>query len=533
MVDAHDMKSALKAVTVKAEKYTTKKIYKLATTSLQKRTEISLKCPVNVKVYDNDGNVCGVINNNKIDSKYSDIYMSVLGDQKTIYLAGDDYNFELTGTDSGTMDYIVKEFDEEGTVLREISYEKIALTEGCKYYAYVPETENLSYVVYNVTDKNENCILPTNGLDEEKKQDSVEIIDSGICGDNAKWTLDKDGVLRINGTGKMYNFENYYKPLTPTPWKDNIDKIKYVLIGDGITSIGNDSFYQCKNLCHVYIPDTVNNIGSYAFAFCWRLEEIIIPESVTYIGSDNWDNTFWGCDSDFIIYCPKESYAEEFAKKNKMKYKYISSTHEHKWDKGKITKQATCLEKGIKAYTCSICGKKKTAEISKLKPTIKLNINNILLNKNQVTTRLKVYGLEKGDYIKSWASSDTKIATIKGKSNGSCTIKAGSKTGTAKITITLASGLKKTITVTVSKKTVDCKSISNIPKKLTIKKKKTYQLKPVINPKNCTYKANYTTSNKKIAKVDAKGKITGVKKGTAKIMITVGKKKGGCVVTVK
>lgn len=714
IVDARDMKSALKFVTVKAEKYTTKKIYKLAVTSVQKRTEISINCPVDVKVYDDAGNVCGIIKNNKIDTNYSGLYMSVVGDKKTVYLAGDDYNFELTGTDSGTMDYIVKEFDENGNVLREMSYEEIPLTEGRKYYSYVPETEDFSHTIYDLTDKSGNSILPKTGLDEEKEEDSIKIVDSGTCGDNAKWTLDKEGVLRISGTGKMYDFENYYKPLTPTPWKDKADQIKYVLIEDGITSIGNDAFYQCYRMQHVYIPNTVTSIGSYAFAFCRHLEEIVIPESVKSIdeysfhsvlrtlrlqkiimrgdapttkdnsfsgvyakllipdnasgyetkswsqmimysnnkihgkcgdnltweltsdgkllingsgdmynyyfygidcNADKYDqapwytisdqikeininikngtigneafvdcsnlkkvtinsgvralkhkifakcknlqsviipasvtsieiekidrdyreSTFKDCNSEVVIYCIRGSYAEKYAKENKMKYQYINTndTHEHKWDKGKITKEPTCFAKGTKTYTCSVCGSKKTVQIAKLTPAIKPNVNSISLNKSEVTTKLKVSGLVKGDYVKSWTSSNKKIVTITGKSNGTCTIKAGTKTGTAKITITLASGLKKTVTVTVSKKTVDCKSIGKVPKKLTLKKKKTYKLKPVIKPSNCTAKAKYTTSNKKIVKVDSKGKITAVKKGKAKITVTVGKKKVVCVVTVK
>ena len=55
----------------------------------------------------------------------------------------------------------------------------------------------------------------------------------------------------------------------------------------------------------------------------------------------------------------------------------------------------------------------------------------------------------------------------------------------------------------------------------------------MIKPSNYTAKAKYTTSNKKIVKVDSKGKITAVKKGKAKITVTVGKKKVVCVVTVK
>ena len=64
-------------------------------------------------------------------------------------------------------------------------------------------------------------------------------------------------------------------------------------------------------------------------------------------------------------------------------------------------------------------------------------------------------------------------------------------------------------------------------------RKKSYQLKPVINPITCTDKVKYKTSNKKIVKVTSKGKITVAKKGKAKITVVVGKKKFVCAVTVK
>lgn len=206
----------------------------------------------------------------------------------------------------------------------------------------------------------------------------------------------------------------------------------------------------------------------------------------------------------------------------------------HQYEAWKTIVEQSVLSAEKQQRICNICGRKEERTVGqKLKPTIKVTKTSLKLFQNQSTDQLGVYGLEKGDYVKSWTSSNKKIVTITGKSNGTCTIKAGTKTGTTKITITLASGLKKTVTVTVSKKTVDCKSIGKVPKKLTLKKKKTYKLKPVIKPSNCTAKAKYTTSNKKIVKVDSKGKITAVKKGKAKITVTVGKKKVVCVVTVK
>lgn len=244
---------------------------------------------------------------------------------------------------------------------------------------------------------------------------------------------------------------------------------------------------------------------------------------------------------------------------------------EHQWNDGEITKEATCKEEGSKTYTCSICGDTKTETIpatghkfgswktvkvasiysgavqericsacgkketrvigSKLKPVLKVNASSLKLKRKQSTKKFVVSRLAKGDFVKTWTSSNKKIVKISGSKNGTCTIKAGNKTGKAKITITLASGLKKIINVTVQKNAVTCTSIKNVPKKLTLKRKRSYQLKPVINPITCTYKAKYKTSNKKIVKVTSKGKITAVKKGKAKITVMVGKKKFGCMVT--
>lgn len=206
----------------------------------------------------------------------------------------------------------------------------------------------------------------------------------------------------------------------------------------------------------------------------------------------------------------------------------------HQFSAWKTIQEQSVFSDGVQERTCSICGKKETRNTGeKLKTTITTNASSLKLKRRQSTKKFVVSGLAKGDSVKSWASSNKKIVNVSGKTNGTCTIKAGNKTGKAKITITLASGLKKVINVTVQKKAVTCTAIKNVSKKLTLNRKKSYQLRPVINPITCTYKAKYKTSNKKIVKVTSKGKITAVKKGKAKITIIVGKRKFVCTVTVK
>ena len=166
-VNASVVQKALGKLIEEGEKYTSKKILKLVTNPPKDSTWLGIRCPVDVKVYDRDGRLCGVIKDNKVDPSYNDIYMNVTGTQKNVYLVGNDYTVEITGTDQGTMDYIVTEFDEDGNQTRQIAYEKVKLTNGCKYNAYVPEAGNADSVLFNLVNEKNVMIKPTRGEDEE------------------------------------------------------------------------------------------------------------------------------------------------------------------------------------------------------------------------------------------------------------------------------------------------------------------------------------------------------------------------------
>ena len=57
-----------------------------------------------------------------------------------------------------------------------------------------------------------------------------------------------------------------------------------VIIPNGVTSIGEDAFYNCSGLTSVTIPSSVTSIGSSAFSGCSGLKSITIPNGVTSIG---------------------------------------------------------------------------------------------------------------------------------------------------------------------------------------------------------------------------------------------------------
>ena len=158
---------------------------------------------------------------------------------------------------------------------------------------------------------------------------SAETASSGTTGD-CTWTLDGT-VLTISGNGEMGN--SY---VSDVPWGTGITE---VIIENGVTSIGEDAFYNCSSLTDITIPNSVINIGEdafyntkyyndtdnwqddvlyignhliecktsktgaykikdgtkiiadEAFYYCSSIKNIVIPDSVRSIGS----NSFCGC----------------------------------------------------------------------------------------------------------------------------------------------------------------------------------------------------------------------------------------------
>ena len=226
--------------------------------------------------------------------------------------------------------------------------------------------------------------------------------------------------------------------------------------------------------------------------YCTDCGELIKKGSATEKADHNWKVT-----SEEKATCEKDgSKTYTCADCKETKTETIPATG-HKFGDWQTVTTQSVFTGGVQKRICNVCGKEETRNVgNQLKATIKTNASSLKLKRKQSTKKFVVSRLAKGDFGKTWTSSNKKIVKISGSKNGTCTIKAGNKTGKAKITITLASGLKKTINVTVQKNAVTCTSIKNVPKKLTLKRKRSYQLRPVINPIACIYKTKYKTSNK-------------------------------------
>ncbi len=154
------------------------------------------------------------------------------------------------------------------------------------------------------------------------------------------------------------------------------------------------------------------------------------------------------------------------------------------------------------------------------------------LKQNQTFKGELVSGLARGDYVKKAASGNTSLVKVSCR-NGIITLKAQKKAGTAKITITLASGLTKTFKVKVQKVIVKTTRITVASRNVKLKKKEKFDLETVIYPLSSTEKVTYTTSNRKVATVK-NGVITaGKKAGTATITVKSGSKMVKVKVTVR
>lgn len=351
--------------------------------------------------------------------------------------------------------------------------------------------------------------------------------------------------------------------------------IKTLKIPGTVTTIDKTAFAKCTGLEELEIEEGVQTVADAAFADCSSLNTMILPKSVSNFATNfvtdykpvkkicyrgtreewiaanlNSDRFFnakvyfeYGQDHKHQMITRTYTYPNSCTQPGRKETfcsicGYVESSEEipagHHFSAWETVSEATVLAPAVQARTCSVCGTKETRNNgSKLTPTIKVTAAKFPLKFRQKTTVLKVSGLAKGDSIVSWKSSNTSIAKVNGRANGTSTITAGKKKGKATITVTLKSGLKKNITVTVQKKAVKTTKISGVAKKLKLKRKQSATLKPVIAPLTSLQKVTYKSSNKKVATVNSKGKITAKKKGTAVITVKSGSKTVKCKVTVK
>lgn len=94
------------------------------------------------------------------------------------------------------------------------------------------------------------------------------------------WTLES-GILTISGQGPMAD----YQTAAAAPWYSRRAEITAIVIQDGITAIGSNSFTFCDNLTSLTLPQGLLSIGRNAFWGCGKLQQAALPDSLEYMGT--------------------------------------------------------------------------------------------------------------------------------------------------------------------------------------------------------------------------------------------------------
>lgn len=236
------------------------------------------------------------------------------------------------------------------------------------------------------------------------------------------------------------------------------------------------------------------------------------------------------------------------------------------------SKMYTCIVKGGHSGTCTISYDGSTmyylpdALTGKLLPMVNkqheefrirvVGVDTISLNKTSLSVKLN--GSEKLSYTLSpaddyttalttvtYSSSDTSVATVdadgnvKGIKAGTATITAKTgdgKMATCQVTVPSSSSSKTTTSSGSTSKTASGKVPSKVKlnkTKLSLKKGASKKLKYSFTPNDAKSTVTWTSSNKKVAKVSASGKVTATGYGSTVITVkTSNGKTATCKVTV-
>lgn len=120
---------------------------------------------------------------------------------------------------------------------------------------------------------------------------SVSAFSLGGSSGDCTWELDGT-TLVISGNGAMSNFDR-----VSAPWGKEITE---VVIQNGVTTIGQYAFADCKKLVSVSLPESLQIIRENAFDGCISLNKVTIPNSVKEVKA----SAFFGCTSLEVLVLP-------------------------------------------------------------------------------------------------------------------------------------------------------------------------------------------------------------------------------------
>ena len=125
--------------------------------------------------------------------------------------------------------------------------------------------------------------------------------DSGTCGDGLTYVFEENtGTMTISKTGEGNGIMTRFQSENDQPWASYRDKIKKLIILEGVVYVWDYSFAECKNLYSVEFANSVRKIRRYSFGNCSSLSSISFPKEQFSLG----EGTFYGCTSLSMVDIP-------------------------------------------------------------------------------------------------------------------------------------------------------------------------------------------------------------------------------------
>ena len=140
---------------------------------------------------------------------------------------------------------------------------------------------NCPAIVYAYVDREQGTVALLSGnTDLESKltyKAAASLPTSGSCGNSVNWSYSTTSkTLTISGSGPMYD----YSDVSATPWYSCLADIAYVVVTEGVTTVGNNALNGASNLRTVTLPSTLTTVGTNAFSSCVLLYDAYVDRTV-------------------------------------------------------------------------------------------------------------------------------------------------------------------------------------------------------------------------------------------------------------
>lgn len=117
-------------------------------------------------------------------------------------------------------------------------------------------------------------------------KETLEVIQE----ETSEYVIEEGVLIKYNGSGSDIVIPEGVTKIGDNSF-ENCVSLKSVILPEGVQSLGISSFMGCVNLERVQLPNTLQEIGNRCFELCGNLSSIHLPEGLIRIGG----SSFWNC----------------------------------------------------------------------------------------------------------------------------------------------------------------------------------------------------------------------------------------------